>query len=260
MILNSRLQTEQIDEESSPTLLIHGLFGSLDNLGVLARSLKSHTRVLQVDVRNHGHSPRSTEMSYAAMARDMVDTLDHHQLEQVDVIGHSMGGKIAMALAALAPQRVRRLIMIDIAPVDYQARRHDDIFAALRAVTDAAVTRRESAAELMRPILNDEMVISFLLKSFHQGEWLFNVPVLWDNYAAITGWETCPAWPGPALFIAGGSSPYLDNCYRAELLAQFPHAKAYIVAGAGHWVHAEKPQAVISAVQRFLSLNAKTPE
>lgn len=260
MILNSRLQTEQIDEESSPALLIHGLFGSLDNLGILARSLKPHTRVLQVDVRNHGHSPRSTEMSYSAMAQDMVDTLDHYHLDQVDVIGHSMGGKIAMALAALAPHRVRRLIMIDIAPVDYQVRRHDDIFAAIRAVSNAAITRRESAAELMRPLLHDDMVINFLLKSFHQGEWLFNVPVLWENYAAITGWKICPAWPGPALFIAGGASPYLDTRYRETLLAQFPQAKAHIVAGAGHWVHAEKPQTVISAVHRFLSVPEKTPE
>lgn len=260
MILNSRLQTEQIDENSTPALLIHGLFGSLDNLGGLARSLKPLTRVLQVDVRNHGHSPRSTEMNYSAMAQDMADTLDHYQLDQVDVIGHSMGGKIAMALAALAPHRVRRLIMIDIAPVNYPLRRHDDIFTALRIVSDTGVTRRESAAELMRPVLNDEMVINFLLKSFHQGEWLFNIPVLWDNYEAITGWKTCPAWPGPALFIAGGNSPYLDNSYRTELLAQFPQAKAHIVAGAGHWVHAEKPRAVISAVQRFLSLAAKTAE
>ncbi len=258
MILNSRLQTEQIDEELSPILLIHGLFGSLDNLGVLARSLKTRTRVLQVDVRNHGYSPRASDMSYAAMAQDMLDTLDDQQLGRVNVIGHSMGGKIAMALAALAPERVERLIMLDIAPVDYQVRRHDEIFSALRAVTEAAITRRESAAELMRPILNDEMVINFLLKSFHHGEWLFNVPALWDNYSLITGWETCPAWQGPALFIAGATSPYLDSSYRTPLLAQFPQAKAHIIAGAGHWVHAEKPRAVITAIDRFLTAAQKT--
>ncbi|GAA0487130.1 MULTISPECIES: esterase [Tatumella] len=258
MILNSRLQTEQFDEELSPILLIHGLFGSLDNLGVLARHLKSRAPVVQVDVRNHGHSPRAAEMSYAAMARDMLDTLDHLQLGTVNVIGHSMGGKIAMAMSALAPARIKRLVMIDIAPVDYQIRRHDDIFAALRAVSQAAVTRRDAAAELMRPILRDEMVINFLLKSFHQGEWLFNVPALWENYTTIAGWETCPCWPHPALFIGGGASPYLDPLYRTPLLAQFPCAKAHIIAGAGHWVHAEKPVAVLNAVQRFLYGPQKT--
>ena len=106
----------------------------------------------------------------------------------------------------------------------------------------------------MRPLLQDDMVINFLLKSFRQGEWLFNVPALWDNYTTISGWEECPAWPGPALFIRGALSSYLDNHYREPLLAQFPAAKAHIIAGAGHWVHAEKPDAVISAVRRFMSV------
>ena len=116
MILNSRLQSAQIDEESSPVLLIHGLFGSMDNLGVLARSLHPHRTVLQVDVRNHGRSPRAAGMDYAVMAQDMLQTLDNHHLDQVNVIGHSMGGKIAMAMTALAPERVKRLVIIDIAP------------------------------------------------------------------------------------------------------------------------------------------------
>lgn len=254
MILNSRLQSAQIDEESSPVLLIHGLFGSMDNLGVLARSLHPHRTVLQVDVRNHGRSPRAAGMDYAVMAQDMLQTLDNHHLDQVNVIGHSMGGKIAMAMTALAPERVKRLVVIDIAPVNYQTRRHDAIFAALQAVSEAGITQREAAAQLMRPLLQDDMIINFLLKSFRQGEWLFNVPALRDNYTTISGWEECPAWPGPALFIRGALSSYLDNHYREPLLAQFPAAKAHIIAGAGHWVHAEKPDAVISAVRRFMSV------
>ncbi|MEN2428914.1 alpha/beta fold hydrolase, partial [Chromobacterium vaccinii] len=111
----------------------------LDNLGVLARGLKDAGPLIQVDVRNHGLSPRADEISYRAMAQDMLDTLDAHQIDRVAVIGHSMGGKIAMAMSALAPQRLERLVMIDIAPVDYQTRRHDEIFAAIRAVSDAGV-------------------------------------------------------------------------------------------------------------------------
>ncbi|MEG3128701.1 esterase [Pantoea cypripedii] len=254
MILNARLQTEQSAPDATPILLIHGLFGSLDNLGVLARGLRDACPTLQVDVRNHGLSGRSEIMNYPAMAQDMVETLDAQGIDRVSVVGHSMGGKIAMALSAIAPHRIEKLVMIDIAPVDYQTRRHDEIFAAIRAVSAAGVTRRSEAAEVMRTLLDEEGVIQFILKSFQDGEWRFNVPVLWDNYTTISGWEEVPAWPHPALFIRGGDSPYLDNQHRDALLRQFPQAHAHVISGAGHWVHAEKPEAVLRAVRRFFVL------
>ena len=253
MILNARLQTEQSSADSTPVLLIHGLFGSLDNLGVLARGLKDDHPLIQVDVRNHGLSPRADEMTYQVMAQDMLDTLDAQGIERLSVIGHSMGGKIAMTMSALAPERIEQMVMIDIAPVDYQTRRHDEIFAAIRAVSDAGVTLRSEAAGIMRQHLNEEGVIQFILKSFSSGEWRFNVPALWDNYAHITGWETVPAWPHPALFIRGGDSPYLDNQYRDAILQQFPAAQAHVIGGAGHWVHAEKPDAVLRSIRRFFA-------
>ncbi|KAF1370976.1 esterase [Yokenella regensburgei] len=252
MILNTRAQTAQNLHNNSPILLVHGLFGSLDNLGILARGLISTHDVLQVDMRNHGLSPRSAEMNYPAMAQDLLDTLDHHQVEKAIVIGHSMGGKAVMALTALAPERVEKLVAIDIAPVDYHVRRHDEIFAAINAVTEAGASSRQQAAAVMREHLNEEGVIQFLLKSFVDGEWRFNVPVLWDQYPHIVGWETVPAWDKPALFIPGGNSPYVTEAYRSELLAQFPQARAHVIAGAGHWVHAEKPDAVLRAIRRYL--------
>jgi len=254
MILNARLQTDQSVADSLPILLIHGLFGSLDNLGVLARGLKDARPLIQVDVRNHGLSPRADEMSYRAMAQDMLDTLDAHHIDRVAVIGHSMGGKIAMAMSALAPQRLERLGLIDIAPVDYQTRRHDEIFAGIRAVSAAGVRLRSEAAQVMREHISEEGVIQFILKSFQDGEWRFNVPALWENYATISGWEEVPAWPHPALFIRGGDSPYLDNQHRDALLRQFPAAHAHVITGAGHWVHAEKPDAVLRSVRRFFAL------
>lgn len=254
MNLNTRLQTEQSPLDATPLLLIHGLFGSLDNLGVLARGLKTDCPLIQVDVRNHGLSPRSDEMSYRAMAQDMLETLDAHGIEKVTVIGHSMGGKIAMTMTALAPERIERLVLIDIAPVDYRTRRHDEIFAAVNAVTEAKAQQRSEAASVMREIITEEGVIQFLLKSFHDGEWRFNVAALWNNYPAISGWEPVPAWHGPALFIRGELSPYLDDIHRNALLTQFPQARAHVIAGAGHWVHAEKPEAVLRAVRRFLAL------
>lgn len=253
MKLNIRAQSAQNPHNNSPIVLVHGLFGSLDNLGILARDLVADHDIIQVDMRNHGLSPRSPEMNYPAMAQDLLDTLDARQIEKAIFIGHSMGGKAVMALTALAPERVERLVAIDIAPVDYHVRRHDEIFAAINAVTDAQASSRLQAASVMRQHLQEEGVIQFLLKSFVDGEWRFNVPVLWDQYPHIVGWETIPAWEHPALFIPGGNSPYVTEAYREQLLAQFPQARAHVIAGAGHWVHAEKPEAVLRAIRRYLS-------
>lgn len=253
MKLNFRAQTAQNLHNNSPIVLVHGLFGSLDNLGILARDLLADHDVIQVDMRNHGLSPRSDDMSYPAMAQDLLDTLDANQIEKATFIGHSMGGKAVMALTALAPERIDRLVAIDIAPVDYHVRRHDEIFAAINAVTSAGVSTRQQAATVMREYLHEEGVIQFLLKSFVDGAWRFNVPVLWEQYPHIVGWETIPAWDHPALFIPGGNSPYVTEAYRDDLLAQFPQAKAHVIAGAGHWVHAEKPDAVLRAIRRYLA-------
>lgn len=252
MKLHTRAQTAQQPRNASPVVLVHGLFGSLDNLGVLARELVIDLDVFQVDMRNHGLSPRSEIMNYPAMAQDLLDTMDQLGLEKATLIGHSMGGKAVMAATRLAPERIDKLVAIDIAPVDYHVRRHDEIFAAINAVTNAGVSSRQDAAALMREQIPEEGVIQFLLKSFVGGEWRFNVPVLWDQYSHIVGWETVPAWDRPALFIRGGNSPYVDETHREALLSQFPQARAHVVAGAGHWVHAEKPQAVVRAIRRYL--------
>lgn len=253
MKLNTRAQTAQSPNNNSPIVLVHGLFGSLDNLGVLARDLVTDHEILQVDMRNHGLSGRSDEMTYAAMAQDLRDTLDANNIQKATLIGHSMGGKAVMALTALAPERISGLVVIDVAPVNYDVRRHDEIFAAINAVTEAGVATRQQAAAVMREHLDEEGVVQFLLKSFVDGQWRFNVPVLWDQYSHIVGWEAVPAWPHPTLFIRGGNSPYVNDAYRDALLAQFPQARAHVIAGAGHWVHAEKPDAVLRAIRRYLT-------
>lgn len=252
MKLNYRLQSDQSPADALPAVLIHGLFGNLDNLGVLARDLKPDHPVLQVDLRNHGLSPRSPEMNYPAMAQDLLELFDDLDIGKALVIGHSMGGKAAMALTAIAPERIEKLVSIDVAPVDYALRRHDKIFAAINAVTEAGLTQRSAAAALMRESLAEEGVIQFLLKSFHEGEWRFNVPVLLDQYENIVGWQEVPAWPHPALFIRGELSPYIQDKFRGDIARQFPQARAHVVAGSGHWVHAEKPEAVLRAIHRFI--------
>ncbi len=144
-----------------------------------------------------------------------------------------------MALTALAPERISGLVAIDIAPVDYHVRRHDEIFAAIRAVSESAASTRQQAAQVMREHLQEEGVIQFLLKSFVDGDWRFNVPVLWDQYPHIVGRKSRPGRTRRSLFPAAILRPMLPTQYRDALLAQFPQARAHVIAGAGHWVHAE---------------------
>ncbi|XNM72718.1 esterase [Escherichia coli] len=252
MKLNIRAQTAQNQHNNSPIVLVHGLFGSLDNLGVLARDLVDHYNIIQVDMRNHGLSPREPVMNYPAMAQDLVDTLDALQIDKATFIGHSMGGKAVMALTALAPDRIDKLVAIDIAPVDYHVRRHDEIFAAINAVSESDAQTRQQAAAIMRQHLNEEGVIQFLLNLL-----LMVVGALTCRYCGIIRILWVGKNPGnmdhPALFIPGGNSPYVSEQYRDELLAQFPQARAQVSCRRGHWVDAEKPDAVLRAIRRYLN-------
>ncbi|WP_273746489.1 esterase [Morganella morganii] len=251
-LLHHEIFTPEISHHTTPIVLIHGLFGDLHNLGVLGRELRKTHTVVQIDVRNHGDSPRAQSMTYAEMAQDVLDLIRALNIEKAIVIGHSMGGKIAMALAALAPDVTEKVVVIDMAPVAYGVRRHDEIIAALEDVTAAGVSTRTDAAAIMAQRIREDGVIPFLLKSFKQGEWKFNLPVIKAQYESIIGWETLPPQQVPLLLIPGGNSSYVKPEYRDAIMAQFPQATAHVIAGCGHWVHAEKPDAVLRAIGRFL--------
>jgi len=193
-------------------VLIHGLFGSLDNLGLLARPLSEQYRVISVDLRNHGASFHSGEMSYPQQGADVIALLDQLGLEQVALVGHSMGGKVAMQVAKQAPARVDRLVVADIAPVAYPHARHQNVFAGLNATLERLPQSR------------------------------------------IMGWpDDQTRFEGQTLFIKGGDSDYMQPQYTETVMAQFPAAKARIIAGTGHWLHAEKPALFNKLVVDFLS-------
>ncbi|OBU14884.1 esterase [Photobacterium aquimaris] len=239
-------------------VLIHGLFGSADNLGLLARELKHHYQVISVDLRNHGLSPHSDQFNYADLAQDIIETLDHLAIDQFDVIGHSMGGKVAMTLAALMPARINHLIVIDIAPVAYTEHRHQNVFNGLREVNLHSIAKRSQAEDYLARYVDDAGVRQFLLKSLTKTDtgyqWRFNVEGLIANYATIMGWQPAPQpFNGQTLFIKGQLSDYIEPQYRSEIMAQFPHAKAHVVANSGHWLHAEKPTTVNRIIDQFLA-------
>lgn len=240
---------------NQPTLLfIHGLFGDMNNLGMIARAFSERYNILRVDLRNHGQSFRSDEMNYDVMAQDILTLIQYLELDKVILIGHSMGGKTAMKFAALYPTLVERLVVIDIAPVIYTEQRHSDVFNALFAVQTAKPSSRQEAKPILATFINDEALQQFMLKSFDvnaMGLFRFNVQALYQNYAQLMGWSPVFA-DTPCLFIRGGNSNYVLPEYRNQILAQFPHAKAFTIGGCNHWVHSEKPQFVARAIEKFL--------
>ncbi|MDP5135428.1 alpha/beta fold hydrolase [Rheinheimera baltica] len=246
----------KFDSRATPIVLIHGLFGSYENLGVIERSLSEHYHVINVDVRNHGRSGHSNQMSYPLMATDLAQTLDALEIPQAVLLGHSMGGKLAMAFALKYPERVTKLILADIAPVSYPPR-HASIFEGLMAVDLNKLTSRAEADKLLTTHINEPGVRQFLLKSLIKDDnafhWRFNLTALKQNYSAlIDGPQTDGQYDGPTLFIKGGESDYIQAEHRPIIAKLFPNAQAKIIQGTGHWLHAEKPAAFTRLVQAFL--------
>lgn len=254
MILNYQIHQIENETVKNPIILIHGLFGSLSNLAILAREFSQFYPVIQIDVRNHGNSPHSSEMNYAIMAQDILETLDFLKIHKFSVIGHSMGGKIAMQLASTAGERLEQLVVLDIAPFTYTESQHDAVFKALFAVKKANAENRQQATQIMREYLNEEMVIQFLMKSFNKDHWLFNVDALFNHYSDILHWDVIQPWNKDALFIRGGASPYIHTeAHFDSIKQQFPNAKIQLIEHAGHWLHAEKPQQVIDNIREYLN-------
>ncbi len=246
----------QPHSDKPPVVLIHGLFGSYENLGVIARSLSEQYQVINVDVRNHGRSDHSDQMNYALMAADLAQTLDALTVPRAALLGHSMGGKLAMEFALTYPERATKLILADIAPVSYPPR-HDTIIAALKAVDLPALTSRTDADKQLATNIKEAGVRQFLLKSLdkdgEQFAWRFNLKALAQNYAELIAAPLADGqYNGPVLFIKGGDSDYILPEHKPRIMQLFPNAQAKIIQGTGHWLHAEKPAAFTRLVQEFL--------
>lgn len=253
MILN--YQFHQHKNPKAPTLVfIHGLFGSLSNLGMLARHYYEHYSVIQLDLRNHGLSDHAATHDYDVMAEDVLETLLSLNInEKFILVGHSMGGKVVMTLAERAPQHIEKIIVLDMAPVMYPERHHDEIFNALFAVKQAHLSSRTEATVLMRQYLKEEMVIQFLLKSWQKGQWLFNVDALYEHYGAILAWQNINT-DLPVLFIRGGNSSYLSTEQHFEAIEkQFTQYQIQVIEDAGHWLHAEKTAQVLHYIDEFIA-------
>ena len=249
--------------QGRPLVILHGLFGTLDNWQTLARrwATEAGLRVVSVDLRNHGRSFHSPEHSYALMAQDVLDLFDHLQLgPDTTLLGHSMGGKVAMRLALDHPERLARLIVVDIAPRFSDMGHQDDILAGLHAVNLAALTNRQEADAALAPHIHNMGTRQFLLKNLYRKDdnsfaWRINLAVLAAELAAIGEATTGPhPFPKPALFIRGGQSDYITPDDKLHgIPALFPNSEVATVVDAGHWVHAEKPEEVFGLVSAFVA-------
>jgi esterase len=239
-----------------PLLIVHGLFGSARNWGVIARRLADSRDVVAVDLRNHGESPRSPDHGYAAMADDLADVIVGLG-GRADVLGHSMGGKAAMVLALTRPALLRRLVVADIAPVAYGHSQSRHI-AAMRGLDLAGLTTRAEADARLAATVPDAGLRAFFLQSLdlkaEPPRWRLNLDALEDQMQGIVGWPgTAGVFDGPTLFLTGGQSDYVLPEHRPAILRQFPHARFAKLPDAGHWLHAEKPREFEQTVRVFLN-------
>jgi pimeloyl-ACP methyl ester carboxylesterase len=241
-----------------PLVILHGLFGSARNWTTLARQLGETHRVYALDLRNHGASGWAETMTYEEMAGDVRAFLVRHGLEGAAVMGHSMGGKTAMWLAVEEGSLIGRLIVVDIAPVAY-GHTHGPMIAAMQGADLAAATRRGEVDRHLEAQIPEAALRSFLLQNLVMEDgrlrWRINLDALAANLAVLTGYPdnlVGRRYDGPALFLAGAESDYLLPDYHGAIRALFPQAEIGVIEGAGHWVHAERPQAFLERVQAFL--------
>jgi pimeloyl-ACP methyl ester carboxylesterase len=246
-----------------PVVVLHGLLGSGRNWQAVGKRLARRHRVLLPDLRNHGMSPWSEASGYPAMAADLEALLGRERLAAAAFVGHSMGGKAAMTLALLRPERVSRLVVVDIAPVDYGGRGFLDYIAALEAL-DLASLRRAEADAALAPAVPDAGVRAFLLQNLDSEGgrllWRANLQGLARAMATITGFPSEELqgrrYEGPTLFLRGERSAYVERAHRAAIGRLFPRSRLVTVRGAGHWVHADAPAVVVEALERFLAAEA----
>lgn len=244
--------------DGPPLVLLHGLFGSNENLGSIARALAADFTVHAMDLRNHGRSPHGPEMEYAVLAHDVLETLAAAGIERTSILGHSLGGKVAMELALSRPRHIERLIVADIAPVTYE-RRHDRELEALHALDLEQVSSRSDADRALAEAIPNPAIRQFLLKNLVRTDdgfaWRIPLDTIYRNYADIAAAPASPGpYHGPTLFIRGGDSDYISADSHSAIRERFPNARIETIPNAAHWVHVDATEACLELIRGFLSV------
>lgn len=241
--------------QGQPLILVHGLFGSSNNWGTVAKHFSPHYQVICVDLRNHGRSPHSASQSYANMADDLLELCDALSLERIHLLGHSLGGKVAMQFAAQYPDRVEKLVVVDMAMRAY-ANAHTHLIDAMMAIDLSTLQSRHEVDNILSNSIPQAMLRQFLLMNLIKSDnglaWRINLAALKTNYPALQQ-AVCENahYEKPCLFIRGEHSDYVQHADTEHIKTSFINAQ-FASLPTGHWVHAEQPQAFIEAAGNFL--------
>ena len=256
--------------KGDPLIILHGLYGSSDNWVGISKELEKFFRVILVDQRNHGQSPHSENHTYNDLVNDLLETIDALGFQKIKIIGHSMGGKVAMQFAIDHPDRIKSLIVVDITPWGYNQNHtisqplfeeHSRIISGLMNIPISSITSRNEADNILSETIKNTTIRQFLLKNLKRGRdgsfsWRFNLPVLANSLpnmlSGITPHRDLKKSDTNALFIKGSLSSYIPNDKKEELKRTFPNSEVLSVNDAGHWVHAEKPEEFLDLVFNFL--------
>ena len=246
--------------EGQPVIILHGIFGISDNWVTIGRRLAEKFEVFILDQRNHGQSPHSDTFNYFTLAEDLFEFIEDHQLTNPILIGHSMGGKVAMNFALEHPHRIDRLIVVDISVRAYPARQqHMDILKAMLSINFDEISSREDVEKIITDSVKSSKISQFILKNLYRiGKsrlaWRLNVDAIYNNIENVfEGIELPYTSDIPALFVKGGASDYiLDEDYKM-ILKKFPNAQFTTINNASHWVHADAPDELCSKFSGFLA-------
>ncbi|MCB0738184.1 MAG: alpha/beta fold hydrolase [Bacteroidetes bacterium] len=246
--------------QGSSLIIMHGLFGSLDNWITLAKQFAQTRQVILVDLRNHGKSFHSSQMNFDLMSADVVKLMSHLGISTASILGHSMGGKVAMQMAAKHQNSVETLIVADISPRKYQSR-HNEIINALQSLNPAELTSRNEADEQLMQKIESFGVRQFLLKNLSRTkdgsfEWRMNLKGIVANYENIIDAVALePTFEWPTLFLKGENSNYILESDETEIWNSYPNAEIEEISHAGHWLHADNPAAFYKITEKFLTQN-----
>ncbi len=242
--------------KGDPLILLHGVFGSSDNWISVAKALAESFKLYLVDQRNHGKSPHSPDFSYKAMEEDLLELIDAEEMIEPNIMGHSMGGKTAMNFACHHPGKTGKLVVIDIAPKFYKPH-HQKIFQGFHSINLSQLVSRKEADEKLSEFIGDFMTRQFLLKNLsrnsHGFNWKINLEAIEENIDKLgNGLNSRDHFQGPTLFIGGELSDYILEEDRELIHTHFPNSQIDTIAGAGHWVHVDRPDKMIDSIRAFL--------
>lgn len=259
MLLKYKTFDSKSNNTRTPLFILHGLLGSMDNWRTQAKRLSEHRTVYTLDLRNHGSSPHIKGMSYREMYEDVIKVIKHEHLEEINLLGHSMGGKVAMQLALAQPSMIKRLIVVDIAPKPYPLW-HQKTLQAVMSAPVASMNSRQEIDDYLKPSIEDTAERGFMIKNLKRNNntegfsWRCNLQEISRGYLKIAGFSTAlEQYLNKTLFIRGEESNYINDSDQPLIQSLFPDAKIFSINRSGHLPHIQQADLFFEKVDNFLT-------